>query len=218
MDQSTPLSSGSGGSSSSKNSSSSSSTSSASSTSSSSTSRHLQKTIKRQPLVIKYYNERSLADILELHFSCSLSKHNLTLESPSDKVQRRSPEPLAGNHLTAVASEFDSQPHGCLGEPMMYHHDNQTRAYAFRFQDQQQQIYSTSNWQTQLTPPTESISLAMGSWQQQQQQQHESDNNHPANLDSQEKQTSVNQANRNRRSSPSRRVNVKGESCSCASE
>lgn len=32
------------------------------------------KVIDREPLVIKYYNERSLADILDLHFECSLIK------------------------------------------------------------------------------------------------------------------------------------------------
>lgn len=35
-----------------------------------------QEACNREPLIIKYYNERYLAEILDLHFSCSLKKHN----------------------------------------------------------------------------------------------------------------------------------------------
>lgn len=35
-----------------------------------------RKPAEREPLMIKYYKETSLTDILELHFNCSLLKHN----------------------------------------------------------------------------------------------------------------------------------------------
>lgn len=40
--------------------------------------------INRKPLIIKYYNERSLTDILDQHFGCSLIKHNFEHGVPLD--------------------------------------------------------------------------------------------------------------------------------------
>lgn len=43
------------------------------------------KVIDREPVTIKYYNQRSLAEILELHFSCSLIKHNFSAHAMSSE-------------------------------------------------------------------------------------------------------------------------------------
>jgi len=46
------------------------------------------KTVDREPLIVKYYNDKSLESILDLHFSCSLMKHSyergMSLGSPSE--------------------------------------------------------------------------------------------------------------------------------------
>lgn len=55
-----------------------------SSSSSSSSQSQSFKKINRKPLIIKYYNERSLTDILDQHFGCSLIKHNFEHGVPLD--------------------------------------------------------------------------------------------------------------------------------------
>lgn len=51
-------------------------TASSSTSSSSSQSQNILKKINAEPLIIKYYNERSLSDIIDQHFGCSLIRHN----------------------------------------------------------------------------------------------------------------------------------------------
>lgn len=62
----------------------------------------------KQPLVIKYYHERSLADVLELHFACSLVKHNLEQGLTSDAGHLSSdwlrPEQAQGVEARAIFS------------------------------------------------------------------------------------------------------------------
>lgn len=82
---------------------------SASSSSSSSQSQNSKK-INREPLLIKYYNERSMTDILDQHFGCSLIKHNYELGVHLDQVHlfRGTNAPSASNISTTTSKTFNN--------------------------------------------------------------------------------------------------------------
>lgn len=67
----------------------------------------------REPLIIKYYHEQSLADIIELHFACSLVKYNQDNGLSPDAHVFESNQLGIGNEQQCITT-YDCRQSNCL--------------------------------------------------------------------------------------------------------
>lgn len=149
--------------------------SSASSPSQQSTSRQAQQQhttnnmIDRKPLLIKYYNEKSLNEILDLHFNCSLLKFNFENNLASNLSPEQTNYSINSNQQQTASTLFTNvEACGCfLNTPTTFdnHHPMPTysSANSINFYDPQQQQLRDNNGYIQ--PTINANQACMMDWQ-----------------------------------------------------